>query len=157
MIPAAPDDLWCDKPGYASGRPFGGPVRLRACPERLEGAMTARQIMTADGPETEGDEDEAFGIRIIAVGPDEAGGRVDKVLADLLPEMSRARVQACAGVRFPPRSARAGDQAGAASAPDHRDGGRGMGRVLTLVGVSRGLLPRGGFSGNIIPILHLYA
>jgi 23S rRNA pseudouridine1911/1915/1917 synthase len=44
--------------------------------------------------EPQADEEEAFGLRIVAVGQDEAGGRVDKVLADLLPEMSRARVQA---------------------------------------------------------------
>jgi 23S rRNA pseudouridine1911/1915/1917 synthase len=40
------------------------------------------------------DEEEPFDVRIVAVGPDAAVGRVDKVLADLLPEMSRARVQA---------------------------------------------------------------
>jgi 23S rRNA pseudouridine1911/1915/1917 synthase len=38
--------------------------------------------------------DEPFGVRIVAVGPDDAGKRIDKTLADLLPEMSRARVQA---------------------------------------------------------------
>jgi 23S rRNA pseudouridine1911/1915/1917 synthase len=37
---------------------------------------------------------EPYGVRIVTVGPEDAGGRVDKVLADLLPEMSRARVQA---------------------------------------------------------------
>lgn len=40
------------------------------------------------------DEEEPFGVRIVAVGPNAASGRIDKVLADLLPEMSRARVQA---------------------------------------------------------------
>jgi 23S rRNA pseudouridine1911/1915/1917 synthase len=40
------------------------------------------------------DEEDAFAVRILAVSPDQAAGRVDKVLADLLPEMSRARVQA---------------------------------------------------------------
>jgi len=40
------------------------------------------------------DEDEPFGLRIVTLGPDAAGGRIDKALADLLPEMSRARVQA---------------------------------------------------------------
>jgi 23S rRNA pseudouridine1911/1915/1917 synthase len=43
---------------------------------------------------SDGDDEEAFAVRIVAVGPDAAGGRIDKVLADLLPEMSRARVQA---------------------------------------------------------------
>ena len=40
------------------------------------------------------DGDEAFGVRVVAVAADEATGRVDKLLANLLPEMSRARVQA---------------------------------------------------------------
>jgi 23S rRNA pseudouridine1911/1915/1917 synthase len=48
--------------------------------------------MAAEAPE--GDEEEAFGVRIVAVDPGEAGGRIDKVLSSLLPEMSRARVQA---------------------------------------------------------------
>lgn len=51
----------------------------------------------ASEPEPEPDdsgEEEAFGVRIVAVGPQSAGGRIDKVLADLLPELSRARVQA---------------------------------------------------------------
>ena len=39
-------------------------------------------------------EDAPFGLRIVAVEPESAGGRIDKTLADLLPEMSRARVQA---------------------------------------------------------------
>jgi 23S rRNA pseudouridine1911/1915/1917 synthase len=47
-----------------------------------------------DIPDPAGEEDDAFGVRIVAVGPEHAGGRIDKVLADLLPEMSRARVQA---------------------------------------------------------------
>ncbi len=45
-------------------------------------------------PEADGDEEELFGLRIVTLGPEGAGGRVDKVLADLLPEMSRARIQA---------------------------------------------------------------
>ncbi|HEY8004481.1 MAG TPA: RluA family pseudouridine synthase [Phenylobacterium sp.] len=40
------------------------------------------------------DGDDPFGVRIAAVTAGEAGGRIDKVLADLLPEMSRARIQA---------------------------------------------------------------
>ena len=40
------------------------------------------------------DEDEPFGIRVLALGPQDAGGRVDKTLAEHLPEMSRARIQA---------------------------------------------------------------
>ncbi|MFI4964503.1 MAG: RluA family pseudouridine synthase [Caulobacterales bacterium] len=50
--------------------------------------------MAAEATEPDGEEDGAFGVRIVAVGPEAAGGRIDKVLADLLPEMSRARVQA---------------------------------------------------------------
>jgi 23S rRNA pseudouridine1911/1915/1917 synthase len=45
-------------------------------------------------PPLEGDEEDALGVRIVAVGPEAAAGRIDKVLADLLPDMSRARVQA---------------------------------------------------------------
>ena len=44
-------------------------------------------------------EAEPYGLRIVAVAADAAGGRIDKVLADLLPEMSRARVQALIGAR----------------------------------------------------------
>ncbi|HXA38894.1 MAG TPA: RluA family pseudouridine synthase [Phenylobacterium sp.] len=40
------------------------------------------------------DEEEVFGLRLLTLTPQEAGGRIDKTLADLLPEMSRARVQA---------------------------------------------------------------
>jgi 23S rRNA pseudouridine1911/1915/1917 synthase len=39
-------------------------------------------------------EEPGFGVRIVAVGPDDGGGRVDKLLSTLLPEMSRSRVQA---------------------------------------------------------------
>jgi 23S rRNA pseudouridine1911/1915/1917 synthase len=40
------------------------------------------------------DEEDAFGIRLLTLTPPDAGARIDKTLADLLPEMSRARVQA---------------------------------------------------------------
>jgi len=40
---------------------------------------------------------ERVGLRIVAVGADEAGGRIDKLLAMRLPEMSRARIQALIG------------------------------------------------------------
>ena len=43
-----------------------------------------------DGARSDG----GFGVRVLAIAPDEATGRVDKLLADRLPEMSRARVQA---------------------------------------------------------------
>ena len=45
------------------------------------------------GPVEELEED-AVGVRIVAVGPDDGGGRIDKLLSILLPEMSRGRVQA---------------------------------------------------------------
>jgi len=47
-----------------------------------------------DAEEPESEAEEAFEVRIVAIGPQAAGGRVDKLLADLLPEMSRGRVQA---------------------------------------------------------------
>jgi 23S rRNA pseudouridine1911/1915/1917 synthase len=43
---------------------------------------------------SEPDDDEAYGVRIVAVAAEGAGARIDKTLADLLPELSRARVQA---------------------------------------------------------------
>jgi 23S rRNA pseudouridine1911/1915/1917 synthase len=46
-----------------------------------------------DDPEV-GDEEQGLGLLVIRVGADAAGGRIDKVLADLAPELSRARVQA---------------------------------------------------------------
>ena len=56
--------------------------------------MASEPLADPEAPRLEADdEEEAFGVRIVAVGPDDTG-RVDKVLADLLPEMSRARVQA---------------------------------------------------------------
>jgi 23S rRNA pseudouridine1911/1915/1917 synthase len=45
-------------------------------------------------PDSDDTDAEPFGVRIVAVRPEDAGGRIDKTLADLLPEMSRARVQA---------------------------------------------------------------
>jgi len=50
--------------------------------------------MDSDPPEIDGDDDGAFEVRIVAVGPDDAVGRIDRVLADLAPEMSRGRIQA---------------------------------------------------------------
>jgi 23S rRNA pseudouridine1911/1915/1917 synthase len=44
--------------------------------------------------EPDDSDDEADGVRIVAVAPEAAGGRIDKTLAELLPELSRARVQA---------------------------------------------------------------
>ncbi len=47
-----------------------------------------------DGEEPDVEEGQARAVRVVSVDAGVAGGRVDKVLADLLPEMSRARVQA---------------------------------------------------------------
>ena len=44
--------------------------------------------------EDDGLEAEASGLRLLALAPEEAGGRIDKVLAARLPELSRSRVQA---------------------------------------------------------------
>jgi len=66
------------------------------------------------------DEEEAFGVRIVAVGPDDVG-RIDKVLADLLPEMSRARVQTLiAQGRVSRDGAPVADASGKAQAGDYR-------------------------------------
>ncbi len=43
--------------------------------------------------EDEGPEAEVSGARLVALTPEEAGGRVDKALAALLPDLSRARLQ----------------------------------------------------------------
>jgi 23S rRNA pseudouridine1911/1915/1917 synthase len=73
------------------------------------------------GPPLEGDEEEAFAVRIVAVGPDDAVGRIDKVLAGLLPEMSRARVQALiAQGRVSRDGAPVTDASGKAQAGDYR-------------------------------------
>ncbi|THD82538.1 MAG: RluA family pseudouridine synthase [Phenylobacterium sp.] len=49
----------------------------------------------AEPVETEAEgEDEPLGLRVVEVGADEAGGRIDKLLAARLPELSRARLQA---------------------------------------------------------------
>ena len=53
--------------------------------------------MASEADEDEvGDDDagEVFGLRVVPIGPEEAGQRIDKTLAALLPELSRARLQA---------------------------------------------------------------
>lgn len=44
--------------------------------------------------EDEGLETEVCGLRLVALSPEDAGGRVDKALAARLPELSRSRIQA---------------------------------------------------------------
>ncbi|MGZ3377339.1 MAG: RluA family pseudouridine synthase [Phenylobacterium sp.] len=72
-------------------------------------------------PEIDEADAEPFGVRIVAVGPEQAGGRIDKVLADLLPEMSRARVQALIAQGHVSRDgARISDASGKALPGDYR-------------------------------------
>ena len=49
--------------------------------------------MASEAPPDDGDE-EVFGLRVVAVEAADAGGRIDKLLAERLPEFSRARLQA---------------------------------------------------------------
>ena len=48
-------------------------------------------------PDLDEDSAETFGVRVVAITAEEARGRVDKVLATRLPEMSRGRIQALMG------------------------------------------------------------
>ena len=48
-------------------------------------------------PDPDEDGAETFGVRVVAITAEEAQGRVDKVLATRLPEMSRGRIQALMG------------------------------------------------------------
>lgn len=72
----------------------------------------------ADADETE-EGLEPYGVRIVTLS--EPGGRIDKVLADLLPEMSRARLQALIGEgRVSRDGARVADASGKAAPGDYR-------------------------------------
>jgi 23S rRNA pseudouridine1911/1915/1917 synthase len=76
-----------------------------------------------EGPPAEApdDEEEVFGLRLLTLAPEDAGGRIDKTLADLLPEMSRARVQALiAQGRVSRDGAPVGDASGKALPGDYR-------------------------------------
>ena len=67
------------------------------------------------------DDADGYSVRIVAVGAEAAGGRIDKTLADLLPEMSRARVQALiAEGRVSREGAVIGDASGKALSGDYR-------------------------------------
>lgn len=76
----------------------------------------------AETDEEEGTEGHAlFGLRVVAVAPDAAGGRLDKTLAALLPEFSRARLQALiAEGRVSRAGARVTDGSAKAAAGDYR-------------------------------------
>jgi len=50
--------------------------------------------MAAEAPYADAGDDDSPAIRVISLGPENAHGRVDKALAELFPEFSRARVQA---------------------------------------------------------------
>ena len=54
----------------------------------------SREDVQAPSADPPGDEEESFGLRLLTLTPPDAGARIDKTLADLMPEMSRARVQA---------------------------------------------------------------
>lgn len=74
-----------------------------------------------DNPDPTEDDDAAYGLRIVTVDAEAAGGRIDKVLAELLPEMSRARVQALIAQGHVSRdSAPVADASGKAVAGDYR-------------------------------------
>ncbi len=80
--------------------------------------------MPSDPDNLDPDIDEAaepFGVRIVAVRPEDAGSRIDKTLADLLPEISRARVQALIAQGHVSRDGAAiSDASGKALAGDYR-------------------------------------
>jgi 23S rRNA pseudouridine1911/1915/1917 synthase len=50
--------------------------------------------MTSEAPDDPDEVEEVYGLRIVAVEASDAGRRIDKVLAEQLPEFSRARLQA---------------------------------------------------------------
>jgi 23S rRNA pseudouridine1911/1915/1917 synthase len=67
------------------------------------------------------DEEETFGVRVVEITAEEAQGRIDKVLAARLPEMSRARIQALmAEGRISRDGAVLGDASAKARAGDYR-------------------------------------
>ena len=75
----------------------------------------------SDDPESGDGEGEVYGLRVVAVGPDAAGARLDKTLAALLPEFSRARLQALiAEGRVSRAGAPATDGSAKATAGDYR-------------------------------------
>jgi 23S rRNA pseudouridine1911/1915/1917 synthase len=80
--------------------------------------------MAADAPRdipADSEEEDLFEVRLVAVGPEDAGARIDKVLADLLPQMSRARVQALiAQGRVSRDGAAVADASGKAQAGEYR-------------------------------------
>ena len=80
--------------------------------------------MAADAPRDippDSEEEDLFEVRLVAVGPEDAGARIDKVLADLLPQMSRARVQALiAQGRVSRDGAAVADASGKAQAGEYR-------------------------------------
>jgi 23S rRNA pseudouridine1911/1915/1917 synthase len=84
-------------------------------------ASAGADIESEAGIEAGADEEDSFGVRIVTVRPQDAGGRIDKVLADLLPEMSRARIQALiAQGMVSGESGPVSDPSGKAQAGDYR-------------------------------------
>jgi 23S rRNA pseudouridine1911/1915/1917 synthase len=84
-------------------------------------ASAGADIESEAGIEAGADEEDSFGVRIVTVRPADAGGRIDKVLADLLPEMSRARIQALIAQGMVSRDGGpVSDASGKAQAGDYR-------------------------------------
>src|ERR1700761_126190 len=81
--------------------------------------------MATDAPDIEveaaADDDDAYGLRLVAVAPEAVGARIDRALADRLPEFSRARTQALIGEgRLPHAGAVVADASAKALAGDYR-------------------------------------
>jgi 23S rRNA pseudouridine1911/1915/1917 synthase len=71
--------------------------------------------------EDEGLEAEAFSLRLVAFGPEEAGTRIDKALAGRLPDLSRARIQALIAAGLVSRAGRpVADASARAEADEYR-------------------------------------
>jgi 23S rRNA pseudouridine1911/1915/1917 synthase len=71
--------------------------------------------------EDEGLEAEASGLRLVALGPEEAGTRIDKALAQRLPDLSRGRIQALIAAGLVSRAGRpVADASARAEAAEYR-------------------------------------
>ena len=72
-------------------------------------------------PDLEAEEETAYGLRVVSIQADEAGQRIDKLLASHLPELSRARLQALIGEgRISRDGAPVTDASAKAAAGDYR-------------------------------------
>src|SRR5687767_4012665 len=80
---------WCWSGSGATTRTRGNSSES-ICSRRARSRATRKAPANSMASETS-DDDEPFGLRVVTL---EAGGRVDKALAEALPEFSRARIQA---------------------------------------------------------------